>query len=423
MPKDDVFNEYAKIAIEIGLVKIASEKSDKSKSKKQNRNSDAIQALYGIKPDANSSIEYEKNIAEYAHPNSVVVSPAHDKINGLVENINERQNIILNIVNDPANGHLNQRKYAQNELVSSLIRVANDIDNRDQVELRILADMCLHQIKKNADSDGGFFEGIWGGISGLFPERLKNNIESMSDRTSGIGDSISSVIASTISGLKGLAFGIPASAVPMAISIFLGKETKVFSILIKTMMACGFAGFSLTGIEQYLSNKKDLVSAIDTAISNSRSVKVDKNLRKFFTGMIKSLEDLKQKYELLMSAEAEGNELSDSEYNNIVIAKARASAYIKKYSKLYSENLLQDNGFFGGFFDSIQNVRNKMHAVNDSENKIKQEYDRFMSDAEKTKSLIQDRSSSAQSVTAIKARSVKPGQSKQKQDSPDDFKP
>jgi hypothetical protein len=158
MPKEDIFNEYAKIAVETGLVKVAKEDSSISKKSKNTRldysSSEAIQALYGIKPDGNESANYEKNIAEYAHPNSVVISPAHDKINGLVENINERQNIMLNIVNDPTNGHLNQRKYAKSELVQALVRVANDMDNKDEEELRILADFCIENtIKKSADDN------------------------------------------------------------------------------------------------------------------------------------------------------------------------------------------------------------------------------------------------------------------------------
>ena len=55
---------------------------------------DIIESLYNVKPD--SSVEYERNIIDRAHPHSVVISPAYDKINGLVENENERHDIIRN---------------------------------------------------------------------------------------------------------------------------------------------------------------------------------------------------------------------------------------------------------------------------------------------------------------------------------------
>jgi hypothetical protein len=95
-------------------------------------------------------MDYKKNITELAHPESVIISPAHDKLNGLVENDNERHDILLNIVNKPNNGHLTQHKYAQKELLLSLVRVGNALDNQNNDELRILADACLEQMAKES---------------------------------------------------------------------------------------------------------------------------------------------------------------------------------------------------------------------------------------------------------------------------------
>lgn len=103
-----------------------------------------IEALYGVKPD--SDIKYDNNIMEAAHPNSVVVSPSYDKLNGLVESNIERQNILLHIVNKPVNGLSTQHKYAEKELLLSLVRIGNDLDNQRQEELRALADTCLEQL-------------------------------------------------------------------------------------------------------------------------------------------------------------------------------------------------------------------------------------------------------------------------------------
>jgi len=148
----DIFNKYAALAIERGL--ISESESTKEKLEKNPRwdsqDISAVELLYGVKPDSPKEMNYDRNIVEIAHPNSVIVSPAHDKLNGLVENINERNNIMINIVNKPVDGHLTGRKYAENELVLSLVRIANDMDNKDIKELRILADACIDQIHKSA---------------------------------------------------------------------------------------------------------------------------------------------------------------------------------------------------------------------------------------------------------------------------------
>ena len=107
-----------------------------------------IAKLYNVKPDLPKDNQYENNIMEDAHPDSQVLCPAYDKINGLVENNIERQNIILNIVNKHNNGNHTQHKYAQKDLIMSLVRVGNDLDNKDKDNLRILADTCLFQIAK-----------------------------------------------------------------------------------------------------------------------------------------------------------------------------------------------------------------------------------------------------------------------------------
>ena len=168
MSRSEVFDNFIKIATEKGLVS----KSEAEHTEKNTKNPrwdsydiSAIEALYGVKPDAPKEMDYEHNIAEMAHPNSVVVSPSYDKLNGLVENINERQNILLHIVyKEPEMGSPNQGKYppspallwpntlgnipkhAHKELLLSLVRVANDMDNKERTELRVLADTCLNQL-------------------------------------------------------------------------------------------------------------------------------------------------------------------------------------------------------------------------------------------------------------------------------------
>ncbi len=158
MRHSDIFEEFAKIAQERGLISKADPDEIRRKLEDDPRidslDISAIEALYGIKPDTPKDMEYKRNIIEDAHPNAVVVSPSYDKLNGLVENLNERQDILMNIVQKMPDGHVTQRKYAEQQLLLSLVRLGNDLDNQNKEELRILADVCLEQtasLKKKAE--------------------------------------------------------------------------------------------------------------------------------------------------------------------------------------------------------------------------------------------------------------------------------
>lgn len=165
MSRSDIFDNYAKIAEENGLISLAEDEpssqppkpKESAKLKRYKKDSypragsddiSTIEALYGVKPD--DSIKYEFNIMEAAHPKPVVVSPSYDKINGLFENNIERQNIIHNIVMKPVNGNEVNHKYAEKQLMLELIRVANEMDNQGNDEIRIIADDCLDSLKKKA---------------------------------------------------------------------------------------------------------------------------------------------------------------------------------------------------------------------------------------------------------------------------------
>lgn len=151
MKRSEIFDSFVKIAQEKGLVSNDSSEAKKKIEQTGRAGSDdisTIEALYGVKPDASKGQEYKSNIMEVAHPNSVVVSPSYDKLNGLVESNIERQNILLNIVNKTPDGLSTQHKYAQKELILSLVRIANDLDNHGNDQLRELADVCLSQVSE-----------------------------------------------------------------------------------------------------------------------------------------------------------------------------------------------------------------------------------------------------------------------------------
>jgi hypothetical protein len=159
----EIFDSYIKIAEEIGMVekpeKVPEKPKESAKLRKYKKSPhprvgsddiDTIKALYNVKPD--SSIEYEHCIMEAAHPKPVVIGPAYDRLNALVENNIERQNIMSNIALKPNNGlGDSQYRYAEKELLMQLVRIANDMDNRGNDDLRKLADECIETLKKNAD--------------------------------------------------------------------------------------------------------------------------------------------------------------------------------------------------------------------------------------------------------------------------------
>jgi hypothetical protein len=142
----DILKNFEKIMSEKGAI---SKKAEK-KSTHETRSPKEINDLYHVKPDTAKGMDYDRHIGQLAHKDMAVVLPAHDKLNGLVETDQERQNIMINLVLKPTHGHLGAKKYAESQLMGSLIRVAQDLDNQDIEELRVLADTCIDQLQKKA---------------------------------------------------------------------------------------------------------------------------------------------------------------------------------------------------------------------------------------------------------------------------------
>lgn len=144
----DIFNEYAKKAIEQGLVKEASEVSDETNQRFDSLSDDDIRSLYDVRPNG----EEEKHILDQAHPESVVVAPSYDRMNGLVENLFERQDIMAWIATKPNDGKLTQKRYvkASQDLTMALLNTAFLLDRTGDTELMRLADSCASRMTKEA---------------------------------------------------------------------------------------------------------------------------------------------------------------------------------------------------------------------------------------------------------------------------------
>lgn len=223
--RSDIFDSYAKIAEEKGLISLAEEQEssqpakpkESAKLKRYKKDSyprmgsddlSTIEALYGVKPD--NSIKYELNIMEAAHPKPVVIAPSYDKINGLVENNIERQNIISNIALKPTNGNIDQRKYAQKELVMELVRLANDLDNSGNEELRVIADKCIEDIssEKKKSKTAGILDDVGDWISSKkdwFGDHLRDAFQTA--KGYGTGAVVGGVLGALIGAIAGEGVG------------------------------------------------------------------------------------------------------------------------------------------------------------------------------------------------------------------------
>jgi hypothetical protein len=161
LKRSEIFENYAKIALEKGLIdnKIiataeAMTQEDKYKNSEYKKN---IEQLYHINLDS-------KDILDEAHPKSVIVGPAYDKTNALVENLKERHDVMVGIVNKMPGSDNIGHKYASahNDLLSELIKIGYSMDNKRIDDLRILADSCSERITKKA-----FLPLIAGGVAAV----------------------------------------------------------------------------------------------------------------------------------------------------------------------------------------------------------------------------------------------------------------
>jgi uncharacterized membrane protein len=152
--------------------------------------------LYDVKGE--TSYEYKHNIMEDAHPKSLIMFPAYDKMNALVENHIERQKINLNILRKPVSGDEYRQKYAS-ELLTALTAIANEMDFRDNEPLRKLADKTISHLTKEAFDFGEI--GDW----------AKEKLHDVEDVVGGAGTG--AAIGAIAGGLIG-AFGGPWDILP-----------------------------------------------------------------------------------------------------------------------------------------------------------------------------------------------------------------
>lgn len=142
----DVFEEYAKIALEKGLISNAEDEEKPSPKKTEKKELSTSEIFYGVSDKSNLELMQE------AHPKTIVMGPAYDKFNGVVENLQQRSNMMQFIaLKNPQILQTNTRYIkAHQDLVNETIKLGFYLDNKNQESLMKLADACTEQLSKEA---------------------------------------------------------------------------------------------------------------------------------------------------------------------------------------------------------------------------------------------------------------------------------
>lgn len=144
-PTTEIFDEYVKLAEEAGLISEA----DYAEERKGSDTKEVIEMLYGVKPNGD---EDDKHIMEKAHPDTAVVIPTYDRMNAIVENELERQNVTYYAaMKDPQGNHTGHRYVsAYNDLMDTLVSTGFYLDSKNEDELTKFTDECTEQLSKKA---------------------------------------------------------------------------------------------------------------------------------------------------------------------------------------------------------------------------------------------------------------------------------
>ncbi len=172
----EVLELYAQAAIDAGLI---SEAQEETNPRYDTHDMKAIEILYGVQPNGEKD-----DILDKAHPKPAIVAPAYDRVNALVENLKERQNVMADIARKPNDGKHTQERYvkAQRELFREFKKATLLLERKNEDSNLIrLADKCSEQIVK----ESLLFlvptaAAIWGGV-----RAVEEIMESMEENTVG----------------------------------------------------------------------------------------------------------------------------------------------------------------------------------------------------------------------------------------------
>ena len=159
--ESEIFNEYAKKALEDGVISQDDLKKEaQEKVRYDSKSFSDIEALYGHKFEPNKG--EDESIIDVAHPETMVVGPAYDAMNAVVENEHQRKDIMTFVALKDPDGHLVQRRYvkASGDLISSLVSTGFAMDDADEEALMKLADSCAGRL-----SEKGLKKKAWANLA------------------------------------------------------------------------------------------------------------------------------------------------------------------------------------------------------------------------------------------------------------------
>lgn len=155
MRESEVFNNYLKLAKDAGLIssddEIKKTADADTKTRYDRYSFSDLEVLYGHKFEPNK--EKDESIVDVAHPETMVVGPAYDAMNAVVENLHQRQDIMSYVALKDPDGHLVQRRYvaAADDLTKTLVSTGFAMDSADEADLMKLADSCASRIAGNIE--------------------------------------------------------------------------------------------------------------------------------------------------------------------------------------------------------------------------------------------------------------------------------
>jgi tetrahydromethanopterin S-methyltransferase subunit B len=128
LKNSEIFDEYAKIAEKMGLISKAEEK---------------VEDVYNL------PLKSVKELVEEAHPETIVQGPSYDKMNGIIENVQQRQDIMSMLALKTPTGFHDNTRYisASEDLLNSTLKIALMLDNQNQEQAAKLR-FCTQQLYK-----------------------------------------------------------------------------------------------------------------------------------------------------------------------------------------------------------------------------------------------------------------------------------
>ena len=242
-------------------------------------------------------------------------------------------------MNKPVNGLLLHHKYAQQELLKSLIRTANHMDNIEKDDLRVLADHCIKGLNKEAFDLSGLMDGAKS-LKSLFQETGEDVVD--------VGKG--ALIGGAVGGLLGL-LGGPFAEITVGAGIAGGAAVGA---AVSAIFSTGPAAKNVSA------NSQEAYDQIEKLISDFP----DDNFLKNYSKRLLILKGLAEKYEKnIDNAQLEHSKIQNSSKQKHETLSMRDSDNAKNVAEKYIENL---NSIKIMIADFISNVNRNKYENNSS---------------------------------------------------------